>query len=48
MPTLIINGQYRTDLQLAGDHEAMIEVSRQLIEQPRTPHSARGRNRGQR
>lgn len=47
VPALIINGQYRTDLQLAGDQQAMIEISRQLIEQPRTSQSTRGRNRRQ-
>lgn len=46
VPALIINGQYRTDLQLAGDQEAMIEVLQELIEKPTTSPSARGRNRG--
>lgn len=32
VPALIINGKYRTDLQLAGDQEGMIQVSRALIE----------------
>lgn len=45
VPALIINGQYRTDLQLAGDQETMIEVSRQLIQRPRPAQSRRGRNR---
>ncbi len=48
VPALIINGQYRTDLQLAGDHETMIEVTQQLIQRPRSTQSARGRNRVQR
>ncbi|WP_200240321.1 thiol:disulfide interchange protein DsbA/DsbL [Lamprobacter modestohalophilus] len=47
VPALIINGRYRTDLQLAGTQEAMIEVSRALIEDATAPQSRRGR-RGQR
>ncbi|WP_462319905.1 thiol:disulfide interchange protein DsbA/DsbL [Halochromatium sp.] len=48
VPALIINDKYRTDLQLAGDQEAMIEVSQRLIERTNATRSARGRNRGPR
>ncbi|MBK5938528.1 thiol:disulfide interchange protein DsbA/DsbL [Halochromatium roseum] len=47
VPALIIDGKYRTDLQLAGTQEAMVEVSRALIEGATAPQSRRGR-RGQR
>lgn len=46
VPALIINGTYRTDLQLAGDQSGMIETAKQLIQREQAPSdSRRGRNR---
>ena len=39
VPALIINGKYRTSASEAGSHAAMIEVTRDLIEQERAAGS---------
>jgi thiol:disulfide interchange protein DsbA len=49
VPALVINGRYRTDLQLAGEASGMIETASALIQRERAPSSERhGRNRARR
>lgn len=46
VPALVVNGTYRTDLQLAGDHSSMMETVEQLLRrQDPVSDSRRGRNR---
>lgn len=46
VPALIINGRYRTDLQLSGDPSGMIETTRELIQrEPASSSERHGRNR---
>jgi|GEM_PF-384991 len=47
-PALIINGRYRTDLQLAGDQATMIEAAQMLIDKASITQQEQGRNRQRR